>query len=519
MINHRQIFALFMVLVTMLLIVTTISGAFADTFTVSYTTYDTTYEKILGMYLKVINAYGSKNVGRHDLFNDSIYYTAASPEDGAKSIIRATKKAIGYCLWDINQDGIDELLIGSDGGWIHEIFTVDNHKVRELIKAGYYGMASSVYSCSLLDNGMLFRHAHDGPADFYELWEMNGTGPLDFVEGYYSDHEIGANETGDPVIRAWFRLRKPFRNYQKRSTERIDRSAGESWLRKQESGTRQLRFVPFSVFEKFPDDPWNIAMLAVNGSTSSSAKVNIRKEADTASKLVPTKAVGTYVRVLAKEGDFYKITFDNKIGYIQQEYLLPLTYKIPIEDYQRIHQEETTAEMQTADPSPESDEHYPISGTTKKANVNIREKTEKKSKLIATIKKKGTPITIKGESTDKDGVIWYIVEYDEKEGFIRNDFIEIDQISSTSNGELYGLVTKKLATRSGPSPRAEDTGTYSVKGKWLRVYSRAYDPIENAWWVKCDVSYHGEIRTLWAWYTRFDSKTLPLESIPIDENY
>ncbi len=80
-------------------------------------------------------------------------------------------------------------------------------------------------------------------------------------------------------------------------------------------------------------------------------------------------------------------------------------------------------------------------------------------------------------------------------------------------------VTKKLATRSGPSPRAEDTGTYSVKGKWLRVYSRAYDPIENAWWVKCDVPYHGEIRTLWAWYTRFDSKTLPLESIPIDENY
>ena len=78
MINHRQIFARFMVLVTILLIVTAISGAFADTFTVSYTTYDTTYEKILGMYLEVINAYGPKNTGRHDLFNDSVYYTAAS---------------------------------------------------------------------------------------------------------------------------------------------------------------------------------------------------------------------------------------------------------------------------------------------------------------------------------------------------------------------------------------------------------------------------------------------------------
>ena len=67
--------------------------------------------------------------------------------------------------------------------------------------------------------------------------------------------------------------------------------------------------------------------------------------------------------------------------------------------------------------------------------------------------------------------------------------------------------------------RAEDTGTYSLKGKRIRVYSRAYDPIENAWWVKCDVPYHGEIRILWAWYTRFDSKTLPLESIPIEEGY
>ena len=506
MINHRQIFARFMVLVTILLIVTAISGAFADTFTVSYTTYDTTYEKILGMYLEVINAYGSKNTGRHDLFNDSVYYTAASPEDGAKNVINATKKAIGYCLWDINQDGIDELLIGSDGGWIHEIFTIDNHKVRELIKAGYYGMASSVYSCSLLENGMLFRHAHDGPTDFYELWEMNGTGPLVFVEGYYSDYEIGANETGDPDICAWFRLRKPFRNYQKRSTERIDRSVGESWLKKQESGTRQLRFVPFSVLEIFPDDPWNIAMLAVNGSTSSSAKVNVRNDADTDSKLVATKAVGTYVRVLAKEGNFYKITFGDKTGYIQQEYLLPLTYRIPIEDDQGSDREET-------------DEPGSASGKTKSANVNIREETDKKSNLVATIKKKGTPVTIKGETLDKDGDMWYIVEYDEQEGLVRNDFIEIDQISSTSNGELYGLVIKKLATRSGPSPRAEDTGTYSVKGQWLRVYTRAYDPTENAWWVKCDVPYHGEIRTLWAWYTRFDSKTLPLESIPIDENY
>ncbi len=135
--------------------------------------------------------------------------------------------------------------------------------------------------------------------------------------------------------------------------------------------------------------------------------------------------------------------------------------------------------------------------------------------------KKGSSVTVKSESTDDDGAIWYEIEYKGKKGFVRNDYIDLEESIANSNSdeELYGLVIKKLATRSGPSPRAEDTGTYSLKGQRIRVYSRAYDPIENAWWVKCDVPYHGEIRTLWAWYTRFDSKTLPLESIPIDENY
>lgn len=162
-----------------------------------------------------------------------------------------------------------------------------------------------------------------------------------------------------------------------------------------------------------------------------------------------------------------------------------------------------------------------MNGKTNCNSVNVREETSKRSRLVVTIMKKGSSVTVKSESTDDDGAIWYEIEYKGKKGFVRNDYIDLEESIANSNSdeELYGLVIKKLATRSGPSPRAEDTGTYSLKGQRIRVYSRAYDPIENAWWVKCDVPYHGEIRTLWAWYTRFDSKTLPLESIPIDENY
>ena len=506
-----------------LLMIMTIIGSSAEyyTFTVSYTTYDTTYENILDMYLRVINAYGGINVGHHDLFNNSIYSSAGSPEDGPQTLINATKKVVGYWLYDINQDGIDELFIGTEGGWLHEVFTIDDSKVRELIKAGAYDTASSIYSCAMLDNGMFFRHAHDGPADFYELWSMNGTGPVSFVEGYYVDYEIGANETGDPDIGVWFRLKKPFREYKTRSTDRVNRSVGESWLKRQENAIWRKKFVPFSILEKFQDDPWNIAILSVNGSTSSTAKVNVRKEAKDNSKLVAAKNAGTYVRVLSKEGNYFKIAFGKSEGYIRMEYLTPLTYRIPQNDLTDPEKDADAPSTQEHDEQGEQ-ERYPINGKTNCNSVNVRKETNKKSKLVVTIQRKGSPVMVTGESTDDDGTIWYKIEYKGKEGFVRNDFIDLEEPGSAiinQNEELYGLVIKKLATRSGPSPRAKDTGTYSLKGKRIRVYSRAYDPIENAWWVKCDVPYHGEIRTLWAWYTRFDSKTLPLESIPIDEDY
>lgn len=196
--------------------------------------------------------------------------------------------------------------------------------------------------------------------------------------------------------------------------------------------------------------------------------------------------------------------------------------------------------------TPQNDHVYLTSAKTAKASVNLRKEPDKNSKLLIKIKKKGTALVVLGDCTGADGELWYKVRYKEKTGFIRNDLINLDklsdsdkaedpndteisnemEISETSdnwstdvNTEIYGIAIKKLATRSGPSPYAEDTGTYFVKGKRIRIYTRAYDPVEDAWWVKCDIPYHGKIRTLWAWYTRFDSKTLPLDSIPIDEEY
>ncbi len=419
-----------------LFITMTVTGSFADHFTPSYTTYETTYDQILRMYLKMINRYGKENNERHDLFNDTVYRGDELTES-TEDIINATKRIVGYMIYDVNQDGIDELIIGADGSWINEVFTMDNGKVREIIRGGAYDTASSVYSCSLLADGRFYRYAHGGAGlDYYELWQMNGTGTATFVEGYRTDSVWDQKSQQETVL--WYRSDAPLNKLSGTPRTRVKDSVAEQWVRTQEQNIFDKKFVPFSIYEKYPDDPWNIAVISVKGSTETTAKVKIRKEAKPKAKVVAAKPAGTYVRVLSREGEYFKIAFGNKEGFIQQQYLTPLTYKIQPEH--NAASENTTTE-------------------------------------------------------------------------------ETASTGTTSNEELYGLVIKKLATRSGPSPRAEDTGTYSLKGKKIRVYTRAYDPIENAWWVKCDVPYRGKIKTLWAWYTRFDSKTLPLESIPIDEEY
>lgn len=82
--------------------------------------------------------------------------------------------------------------------------------------------------------------------------------------------------------------------------------------------------------------------------------------------------------------------------------------------------------------------------------------------------------------------------------------------------ELYGLAIDRLATRRGPGTNYEGGGTYSVKGQYIKVLSRAWDSRNSIWWVKCEIPYRNEIRVLWTGYKRFDSSTLPLESIPLE---
>ena len=95
-------------------------------------------------------------------------------------------------------------------------------------------------------------------------------------------------------------------------------------------------------------------------------------------------------------------------------------------------------------------------------------------------------------------------------------FVSGSSGSSSYSGQLYGLAIQKLATRKGPGTTYQEGGTYEVAGQYIRVISRAWDKRNGIWWVKCEIPYRNETRILWTGYKRFDSSTLPLESIPVE---
>ena len=69
-----------------------------------------------------------------------------------------------------------------------------------------------------------------------------------------------------------------------------------------------------------------------------------------------------------------------------------------------------------------------------------------------------------------------------------------------SEGIMKTLGKERVFTRSGPGTEFRDTGTYTVEGGLVRVYSCAYDNSGECW-VQCDFTYREQLRRL---YTRLE---------------
>jgi len=78
------------------------------------------------------------------------------------------------------------------------------------------------------------------------------------------------------------------------------------------------------------------------------------------------------------------------------------------------------------------------------------------------------------------------------------------------------LAIDNLATRSGPSTKYRETGTYNVRGEHITVISLAYDE-NDLCWVQCEVTYRNQLRRVYTGLKRFDIASFDLHGVPVEE--
>ena len=233
----------------MLMSPTQAAGENYNPYAPSYTTYDVTYDAIIHMYLKVFEIHrNGGDAGRHDLYNDNIDWDYSAyfetDKDAVAKNIDYIKNHVGYAIRDINGDGIDELLIGSGQSYIYEVFTMDEGKVRELIRAG------ARYGCNLLNDGTLLRLGSSGAAFWgYYAFQMNGTKPVVFVKGYHYNGEIGENNGLDEK-ECWFKAESDKGLYSVTMESHVSASEVDDWIKQCDTKLANIQFIPFAAYEQ-----------------------------------------------------------------------------------------------------------------------------------------------------------------------------------------------------------------------------------------------------------------------------
>ena len=65
-----------------------------------------------------------------------------------------------------------------------------------------------------------------------------------------------------------------------------------------------------------------IAVLAKDGKTTGSQRIRIRSKPNGKSKILAQKKVGTFIKVLGQDGQYYQLTVDKKNGYVHKDYII-----------------------------------------------------------------------------------------------------------------------------------------------------------------------------------------------------
>lgn len=128
------------------------------------------------------------------------------------------KNKIGYAYYDINADGIDELVIGeiSHGNWkgvIYDIYTMVNRKPQHVVSGGarnrYYvcdgSFVCNEYSSGALESGVSVYNLVENSTELYPQVNFKYDGYKDYKNPYFISY---SDEKWENVTEKYYRERK-----------------------------------------------------------------------------------------------------------------------------------------------------------------------------------------------------------------------------------------------------------------------------------------------------------------------
>ena len=131
-------------------------------------------------------------------------------------------------------------------------------------------------------------------------------------------------------------------------------------------------------------------------------------------------------------------------------------------------------------------------------------------------------VTYIGEDAFSDCDMLFVQKGSYAEQYARDNDIPYTVTPNSNNNpatpartSVMALTIDNLSTRSGPSTKYADTGSYKVKGERVRIISVAYDA-GKVGWAQCEVTYKNKLRRVYTGLKRFDAGSFDLNAVPIE---
>ena len=226
--------------------------------------------------------------------------------------------------------------------------------------------------------------------------------------------------------------------------------------------------------------------------TNSGVGLNLRQSASTSSSIVGVIPENATVTITAKNGSWYKVSYNGKTGYAHSDYIV-----------MNSNSNNTNSGSNSNNTSNSGDVAFSSAGyvgNTNNEGLNLR-KSPSTSASVITVIPQGATVTI----TAKNGT-WYKVNYNGNTGYVASSYIVLgEKPSNTPSEDVQGTYEKVLAAMKAQIGNPYvwgGSGEYITDASIATLKSKFPNEAAKGWYDKIDRKFYN------AGYRAFDCSGL-----------